>query len=104
MRKVSVLLFAVTLAATQVHGADGKWYAGDEHCPPPKDDGTYSAPYDAKEHPNEYPIFYGADKPGWSCSYQREDGVILQYGDSRTPQQQWRAIWDGGSDNKKLKP
>ena len=96
MRKVLAILFTMTLAATQVHSADNKWYTGDERCPPPKDDGTYSAPYDAKDH-NEYPTFYGADKPGWSCSYQREDGVIVQYGDSRTPQQQWLAI-SGNSD------
>jgi hypothetical protein len=47
------------------------------------------------DHPHDYPTFYGADKPGWSCSYQREDGVIVQYGDSRTPQEQWLALWGG---------
>ena len=70
-----------------------KWYVGDEHCPSPMDDGTYSAPYNALDHPYEYPDFPGADKPGWSCSYQREDGVIIQYGDSRTPQEQWLSLW-----------
>lgn len=73
-----------------------QWYAGDERCPPPKDDGTYSSPYNALDHPNDYPTFAGADKPGWSCSYQREDGVIVQYGDSRTPQEQWLSIWEIG--------
>ncbi len=34
----------------------------------------------------------------WSCSYQREDGVIVQFGDVRSPQQQWLDIWSG-SDN-----
>ena len=99
MRKVLAILFAATLAAAQVHGADNEWYTGDEHCPPPKDDGTYSAPYNALDHAHEYPTFSGADKPGWSCSYQTEDGVIVQYGNSLTPQQQWLAIWsDGGND------
>jgi len=69
------------------------WYVGDERCPPPRDDGTFSPPYKALDHPYEYPIFAGADKPGWSCSYQREDGVIVQFGDSRTPQQQWQSLW-----------
>ncbi|MFZ2951058.1 MAG: hypothetical protein WA003_16400 [Desulfuromonadaceae bacterium] len=80
------------------------WYAGDERCPPPQDDGTYSAPYHAIDHPGDYPTFHGADKPGWSCSYQREDGVIVQYGDNRTPQQQWMDVWgDNGGDNVDLK-
>ena len=70
-----------------------QWYVGDSHCPPPRDDGRYSAPYKAIDHPNDYPTFIGADKPGWSCSYQREDGVIVQYGDSRTPQEQWLSLW-----------
>jgi len=99
MRKVFAVLFVVTLAAAQAHGADNEWYAGDERCPPPEDDGTYSAPYDAQGYPQDYPTFTGADKSGWSCSYEREDGVIVQYGDSRTPQQQWQDIWGGGGDN-----
>lgn len=66
---------------------------GEGQCLPPKDDGRYSAPYKAIEHPNDYPVFAGADKPGWSCSYQRKDGVIVQSGDSRTPQEQWLSIW-----------
>jgi len=98
MRTCVAVFFAVMLAVTQTHGADTNWYTGDERCPPPKDDGTYSAPYDAQEH-REYPSFSGADKPGWSCSYQREDGVIVQYGDSRTPQQQWLGIWGGSNNN-----
>ena len=78
-----------------------QWYVGDERCPPPKDDGTYSAPYNPFDHRADYPTFAGADKPGWSCSYQREDGVIIQYGDNRTPQEQWLMLWgNGNSDNK----
>jgi hypothetical protein len=69
------------------------WYVGDERCSPPKNDGTYSAPYNALDHKNEYPTFDGADKPGWSCSYQREDGIIVQFGDNRTPQEQWLSVW-----------
>jgi hypothetical protein len=99
MRTAAVALFAIILAATQNHSADNKWYSGDEHCPPPKDNGTYSVPYNAMDHQQEYPTFSGADKPGWSCSYQKEDGVIVQYGDSRTPQQQWLAIWGYNNDN-----
>ena len=95
MRKILAMLFVVTLAATQTHSEDNKWYSGDERCPPPKDDGRYSAPYDPFENPHDYPTFYGADKPGWSCTYQREDGVIVQYGNSQTPQQQWQLIWGG---------
>jgi hypothetical protein len=99
MRTAAAVLLTIVLAATQTLGADNNWYTGDEHCPPPKDDGTYSAPYNALEYRQEYPTFSGADKPGWSCSYQREDGVIVQYGDSRTPQQQWLAIWGDNHDN-----
>jgi len=99
MRNVLAVLLFVILAATEVNSAENGWYTGDERCPPPKDDGRYSAPYDAKDHPLDYPTFYGADKPGWSCSYQREDGTIVQYGDSRTPQEQWKAIWGGGGDD-----
>ncbi|NTV48562.1 MAG: hypothetical protein HGB32_12800 [Geobacteraceae bacterium] len=98
MRIGSAVLFVLMLAAVQAHSDDNKWYIGDEHCPPPKDDGTYSAPYNALDHRQEYPTFSGSDKPGWSCSYQRQDGVIVQYGDSRTPQQQWLDVW-GGNDN-----
>jgi hypothetical protein len=105
MRIVLAVLFIVTLIATQVYSADkcgnectdNKWYTGDEHCPTPKNDGMYSAPYNAKDH-NEYPTFSEADKPGWSCSYQREDGVFIQYGNSLTPQQQWMSIRGGIGD------
>ena len=72
-------------------------YRGDERCPPPKDWSKYSEPYDPRDHPNEFPTFYKADWPGWACSYQREDGVIVQYGDSRTPQEQWLAYYSSGS-------
>lgn len=100
MRIAAVIIVAVTLAATQPHSTENNtWYSGDERCPPPKDDGTYSAPYNALDHRQDYPAFPGADRPGWSCSYQREDGVIVQFGDNRTPQQQWQAIWGNNNDN-----
>ena len=89
-------LASPSLATEQMLDAQ-PWYTGDERCPPPRDDGTYSAPYRAIDHPNEFPTFPGADKSGWSCSYQREDGVIVQYGDSRTPQEQWLSIWGHGN-------
>ncbi|MBC8019030.1 MAG: hypothetical protein H7X83_11000 [Verrucomicrobia bacterium] len=97
MRVILSVMFAAVLAATQVYSADNSWYTGDKRCPPPKDDGKYSAAYDAKDHPHEYPTFNGADQSGWSCSYSREDGVIVQFGDSRTPQQQWMDLWGGGN-------
>ncbi len=93
MRTGAAVLLAASLAAVQGQNGDNAWYSGDERCPPPKDDGSYSEPYNALDHRQEYPTFFGADKPGWSCSYQREDGVIVQYGDDRTPQQQWRDLW-----------
>lgn len=99
MRAYAAVLIAVTLAAVQGQGVDYIWYSGDDRCPPPSDDGSYSAPYNALDHRLEYPIFSEADKPGWSCSYQREDGVVIQYGDSRTPQQQWMDVWGDISDN-----
>ena len=76
--------------------ADGD-YRGDERCPRPTDWSNYSEPYYPREHPTEYPTFYKADRPGWSCSYQREDGVIVQYGDSRTPQEQWLGMYGGSN-------
>lgn len=91
MKNVIAVLIAALAAVMPLDSQ--QWYVGDGQCPPPKDDGRYSAPYKAIEHPNDYPTFVGADKPGWSCSYLREDGVIVQYGDSRTPQQQWLGIW-----------
>lgn len=96
MKKVTVFPIIMLLAA-QLTAAETTWYRGDERCRPPKDDGTYSAPYDAKDHPGEYPTFKGADKPGWFCSYQREDGVMVQFGNSLTPQQQWLAVWSSGA-------
>ena len=100
MKTVMMLIMAMVLAGTAL-GAEKPWYTGDQRCPPPRDDGTYCDPYNALEHPNDYPTFVGADKPGWSCSYQREDGVIVQFGDSRTPQEQWLAVWggNGSTDN-----
>lgn len=73
-------------------------FRGDERCPLPRDWSDYSEPYEPLDHPGEYPTFPKADLPGWSCSYQREDGVIVQYGDARTPQEQWLSVW-GGADN-----
>ncbi len=98
MKRSMVVLLLAMLVASQVYAADNSWYQGDERCPPPKDDGTYSAPYNALDHPHDYPTFAGADQSGWSCSYQREDGTVVQYGDSRSPQQQWLDLW-GGNDN-----
>lgn len=72
-------------------------YRGDERCPSLQEWSSYSEPYEPLDHPDEYPTFHKADWPGWACSYQREDGVIVQYGDARSPQEQWRAVW-GGSD------
>jgi len=99
MKTGCIVVFLLILIATAVHCEEYTWYQGDVRCPPPKDDGTYSAPYKALDHSGEYPVFSAADKPGWSCSYQREDGVIVQYGDSRTPQQQWMALWGDNNDN-----
>jgi len=92
-------LFVLFLMVSNGNCAEEKWYTGDDRCPPPVNDGIFSAPYDAKDHPHDYPIFQGADKAGWSCSYQRTDGMMVQFGDSRTPQQQWMAIWGGANDN-----
>ncbi len=99
MKVVLSLVSAAVLAATPLCAEETKGYAGDEVCTPPKDATAYAAPYDARDHPNEYPTFPGADKPGWSCSYLRPDGVYVQYGDSRTPQQQWSALYGGGEMN-----
>jgi len=89
MKNVILILSVILLGGAQLATAGTNWYSGDERCKPPKDDGTYSAPYDAKDHCDEYPTFPGADKPGWFCSYQRKDGVLVQYGNSLTPQLQW---------------
>jgi hypothetical protein len=94
----TIFFLAVSLIATQAVAGDD-WYTGDDRCPPPKNDGTYSAPYNAADHPNDFPTFPEADKPGWSCSYLREeDGVIVQFGDSRTPQLQWLNFYGGGNE------
>jgi hypothetical protein len=92
-RMKNFILAVMTVPALAVPLDAGQWYSGDGRCLPPKDDGTYSAPYKASDHPDDFPTFNGADKPGWSCSYQRPDGVIVQYGDSRTPQEQWLSFW-----------
>ncbi|MGB4600508.1 MAG: hypothetical protein WBI04_11130 [Trichlorobacter sp.] len=95
--KSKMLMIIALLALTISTAAAAGDYRGDERCPKPADWSRYSEPYNPLEHPNDYPTFYKSDWPGWSCSYQREDGVIVQYGDSRTPQQQWQDTW-GGSD------
>ena len=95
MKRTALVLIATLASVMSLEPRP--WYVGDERCHPPKDDGTYSAPYNALDHPNDYPTFNGADKPGWSCSYQRDDGVIVQFGDCRTPQQKWLDLWRGAS-------
>jgi len=88
MRYTAIVVSCLLLfVATGVMAAGD--YRGDERCPPPKDGEGYSPPYHPIDHPYEYPDFPGADLPGWSCSYLREDGTIVQYGDSRSPRQQW---------------
>lgn len=94
--KSLVLMVAVLLVSGSIAAAAGD-YRGDERCPLPNDWSGYSEPYEPLDHPGDYPIFYKADWPGWACSYQREDGVIVQYGDSRTPQEQWQGVWGGSS-------
>jgi hypothetical protein len=98
MKLAAIVCFAVMFCANHGHCEETPWYTGDDRCPPPKDNGTYSSPYNALDHRQEFPTFPDADKPGWSCSYQREDGVVVQYGDSRSPQQQWVAIWGDNKD------
>lgn len=92
----TIILALLLLITAGLAWADGD-YRGDERCPLPKDWSNYSEPYYPRDHPTEYPTFYKADWPGWSCSYQREDGVVVQYGDSRTPQQQWLAVFGSGN-------
>lgn len=94
----TIMLIGCLLLSVQAWADAAGDYRGDERCPPPQDWSSYSEPYEPLAHPNEYPTFYKADWPGWACSYQRNDGVIIQYGDSRSPQEQWLAVW-GGSDN-----
>ncbi len=92
----TIIIAVLIVAVAKVAVADGD-YSGDKRCPPPTDWSDYSEPYFPREHPTEFPTFYKADRPGWSCSYQREDGVIVQYGDSRTPQEQWLFLYGGNS-------
>lgn len=86
--KTGVFLSVLWFGLASLAVADGD-YRGDVRCPLPQDWSRYSEPYFPGNHPTEYPTFPTADLPGWSCSYQREDGVIVQYGDSRTPREQW---------------
>lgn len=95
MRKQMLILICLLVAISSISLAAGD-YRGDERCPLPTDWSRYSEPYEPLDHPRDYPTFYKADLPGWSCSYQREDGVIVQYGDSRTPQEQWLGMYGGG--------
>jgi hypothetical protein len=53
MKKIPVVLFFATLDSTQAYSADSGWYTGDERCPPPRDDGTYPAPYEAQDYPHD---------------------------------------------------
>ena len=94
--KTTLLLIVAMLLGVAASAAAAGDYRGDERCSPPKEWSKYSEPYDPVAHQAEYPTFYKADWPGWSCSYQREDGVIVQYGDSRTPQEQWLSVWGNG--------
>jgi len=94
----TIILYVVLICCVVSRVEASGDYRGDERCPPPKDWSGYSEPYNPLEHPHDYPTFYKADWPGWSCSYQREDGVIIQYGDSRTPQQQWLLVWGDNDD------
>lgn len=94
MKTVAIsLIFMLSCLVSPVFAAGD--YSGDERCPLPKDWSKYSEPYNPLDHPTEYPTFYKADWPGWVCSYQREDGVIIQYGDGRTPQHQWQDTYGG---------
>lgn len=95
MKRLALLLCVLIVMSSLAYAAGD--YRGDERCPLPKDWSKYSEPYEPLDHPHDYPTFYKSDWPGWCCSYQREDGVIVQYGDCRTPQEQWQAVW-GGSD------
>jgi hypothetical protein len=97
LKRFLSIIFLVTAASTAAMAAGD--YRGDAKCPPPADWSTYSQPYEPLDHPYDYPTFRNADLPGWSCSYQREDGVTVQYGDSRSPQKQWLDTW-GGNDEK----
>ena len=97
--RIITLLVACLIMCSDSPGFAGGDYRGDERCPPPSDWSNYSEPYEPLDHKNDYPTFAKADWPGWSCSYQREDGVIVQYGDSRTPQQQWLSVWGAANDN-----
>jgi len=98
MRKKLVLAgFLIFCSVSAGYGAGD--YRGDLRCPLPKDWSGYSLPYEPLDHPNDYPVFAEADRKGWSCSYQRDDGVIVQFGDSRTPQEQWLAVWVNAADH-----
>ena len=97
MKTIMMLVIVVMLGTVSWAHALGD-YQGDERCPPPKDWSDYSEPFDPSNNPTEYPNFYKSDWPGWFCSYQRDDGVIVQYGDSRSPRQQWLDMYGGDND------
>ncbi|HWI40239.1 MAG TPA: hypothetical protein VNX25_01980 [Verrucomicrobiae bacterium] len=94
-----IFIAALLLAAAAGPSLAAGDYRGDARCPLPTDWSRYSEPYEPLDHPGDYPTFPKADVPGWSCSYQRSDGIIVQYGDSRTPQQQWLDTWTPGNDH-----
>ena len=97
LKRLLIIVSLVTTAGTGAMAAGD--YRGDSRCQPPKDWSRYSEPYEPLDHHDDYPTFDKADLPGWSCSYQREDGVAVQFGDSRSPQKQWQDTW-GGNDEK----
>lgn len=102
LKRIVQLAFLIIVVSLGVQAFAAGDYRGDELCPLPSDWSKYSEPYNPLDHPDEYPTFYKSDWPGWSCSYQREDGVIVQYGDSRSPQEQWLDTYggsDGGNQN-----
>lgn len=98
MKTVMTIIILLVLS-TSAGAIDSPWYTGDEKCSPPENNGKYSPPYNPLDHPNDYPTFPDADKAGWSCSYQRSDGVIVQHGDSRTPREQWLSVWGRNNDS-----
>jgi len=98
--RILMLLVASLILCNASSGYAAGDYRGDERCPPPSDWSRYSEPYEPLDHQYDYPTFDKADWPGWACSYQREDGVIVQYGDTRTPQEQWFSVWRNANNSK----
>lgn len=71
---------------------------GDERCRPPRDYNAagYARPIDVLGTPNEPTGYEAEHMKQWSCSYQRPDGTIVNYGSSFTPLEQWRHSRAGG--------